>query len=37
MAVRMSREDPWLHYSLKELRELEAKLLGKEGGEAEDD
>ena len=27
MAVRMSKEEPWLHYSIRELKELEAKLV----------
>ena len=32
MAVRMNREDQWLHYSLKELQELEDKLVGGRSG-----
>ena len=32
MAVREDREDPWLHYTLQELRQLESKLGRKEGG-----
>ena len=32
MAVRENREDPWLHYTLQELRQLESKLCKKEGG-----
>ena len=37
MTVRMSREEQWLHYSLKELRELESKLVGAGGGEEEEE
>ena len=39
MAVRMSKEEQWLHYSLKELKELEGKLVsgGAEGEEGEEE
>ena len=37
MAVRERREDPWLHYSLKELKELEGSLSGCGLGEGEED
>ena len=36
MAVRERREDPWLHYSLKELKELEGSLSGCGGGECDE-
>lgn len=38
MAVRMDKEEQWLHYSIKELRELENKLVegAENGGEDED-
>ena len=28
MAVREKKEDPWLHYTLQELKQLESKLCG---------
>ena len=38
MAVRMSRDEQWLHYSIKELRELENKLMeSSDAGEEEDE